>query len=107
MGLIEADEGFATVPTNIRPNVFTQTAFDNGDYGQENNSQHVTNTVLYQYNSYTGSCGNVNTIPCSQLRRRSVSLPPASLGVLNMFQKSELPQSYSNTCFDFGFVQTP
>ena len=33
MGLIEADEGFATAATNIRPNVFTQTACDNGDYG--------------------------------------------------------------------------
>ena len=27
----------------------TEAAFDNGDYSQENASQHVTNTVLYLY----------------------------------------------------------
>ena len=48
-GIIEEGDGYATVPTNIIPDVFTQAAFDNGDYGQENASQHVTNTVLYQY----------------------------------------------------------
>ena len=31
---------------------FSQTAFDNADYGQENTSQHVTKTVIYRY------CGN-------------------------------------------------
>ena len=35
-------EGYSAVPSNIQPNIFTQ-----GDYGQENASQHVTNAVLY------------------------------------------------------------
>ena len=48
-GILEANDGYSTVPTNIRENSFIQAASDNGDYGQENNSQHVTNTVLYQY----------------------------------------------------------
>ena len=29
--------------------IFIQAVSNNGDYGQENNSQHVTNTFLYQY----------------------------------------------------------
>ena len=34
--------------------------FDNGDYGRENASQHVTNRVLHQYT--LGSFQNVNKI---------------------------------------------
>ena len=40
-------EGCSTIPSNIQPNIFAQAVFDNGDYGQENASLHVTNTVLY------------------------------------------------------------
>ena len=46
-------EGYSAVPSNIQPNIFTQ-----GDYGQENASQHVTNAVLYWYTQ--GSFQNVN-----------------------------------------------
>ena len=60
--IIENDGSFATIPTNIRPNIFTQAASDNGDYGQENKLQHVTNTVLYQYPKFTGSFSQ-NTVP--------------------------------------------
>ena len=49
MGIMNEGEGYSTIPSNIQQNIFTQGAFDNGDYGQENASQHVTNTVLYQY----------------------------------------------------------
>ena len=49
MGIMNEGEGYSTIPSNIKPNIFTQAAFDNGDYGQENASQHVQNTVLYQY----------------------------------------------------------
>ena len=35
--------------------MFTQVASDNGVYGQETNSQYVTNTVLYQYPEPSGS----------------------------------------------------
>ena len=44
--MLKDGDGFVTIPTNIIPGVFTQAAFDNGDYGQENSSQHVTNTVF-------------------------------------------------------------
>ena len=33
----------------MKPDVFSQVAFDNADFGQENNWQHITNIVIYQY----------------------------------------------------------
>ena len=62
-GILEANDGYSTVPTNIRENNFIQATSDNGDYGQENNPQHVTNTFLYQYPELLGSYAH-NTIPC-------------------------------------------
>ena len=58
MGTMNEGEGYSTIPSNIQLNIFMQAAFDNGDYGQGNASQHVTNTVLYQYTQ--GSFQNVN-----------------------------------------------
>ena len=46
---MERGDGYATIPTNIVFGEFSQAAFDNVDYGQESASQHVTNTVTYQY----------------------------------------------------------
>ena len=43
IGIMNEGEGYSTIPSNIQPNIFTQAAFDNGDYGQENASQHATN----------------------------------------------------------------
>ena len=45
--LKEGDE-YATLPSNVKPDIFLQVAFDNVDYRQESNSQHITNTVIYQ-----------------------------------------------------------
>ena len=47
--IIERGDGYATVPTNIVFGEFSKAAFDNADYDEENASQHVTNTVIYQY----------------------------------------------------------
>ena len=54
-GILEANDRYFPVPTNIREKMFTQVASDNGVYGQETNSQYVTNTVLYQYPEPSGS----------------------------------------------------
>ena len=51
---LDSGDGYATLPTNTVSGLFTQAASDNGDCGQENNSQHVTNTVVYQYGKTTG-----------------------------------------------------
>ena len=40
---------YATEPTNIIPNKFTQDATENSDYMQENSSQHITISMLHQY----------------------------------------------------------
>ena len=45
--LLEEREKYATLPSNVKPDIFSLVAFDNADYGQENNSQHITNTVTY------------------------------------------------------------
>ena len=58
-GILEPNDGYSTIPTNIRENTFTQTTSDNGDYGQENNSQHVTNQYLELSETYAH-----NAIPC-------------------------------------------
>ena len=47
--LLEEGDKYATFPSNVKPDIFSQVTFDNADYGQENNSQHITNTITYQY----------------------------------------------------------
>ena len=47
--ILEEGDEHATLPSNVKSGIFSQVAFDNGDYGQESNSQHITNTVKYQY----------------------------------------------------------
>ena len=62
-GNLEANDGYSAVPINIRENIFTQAASDNGGYDQENNSQRLNNTIQYQYPEPSGSYAH-NTIPC-------------------------------------------
>ena len=50
--IIDSGEGYATLPSNTVRDVFSQAASDNGDFCQENNSQHVTNTVVYQHGKH-------------------------------------------------------
>ena len=47
--VLEEGDEYATLPSNVKPDIFSQVAFDNADYGKENNSQHITNTIIYQY----------------------------------------------------------
>ena len=47
--IIERGDGYATISTNIVFDECAQATFDNAAYGQENASQHVTSTVIYQY----------------------------------------------------------
>ena len=53
--ILSSGDGYATIPSNIKVGDFVQVATDNGDYSQENSTQHVTNTVLYQYPLTCGS----------------------------------------------------
>ena len=36
--ILTCGDGYATIPSNIKPSYFFQAASDNGDYGQESNS---------------------------------------------------------------------
>ena len=62
----------------MQPNIFTQAAFDNGNYHQKNAFKHVTSTVLYQCTQ--GSFQNVMSHnPMSHKhRRRSIDIPSES-----------------------------
>ena len=46
--ILEEVDKYATLPSNVKPDIFSQVAFNNADYRQENNLQHITNTIIYQ-----------------------------------------------------------
>ena len=73
--ILEEGDEYATLPSNIKPDIFSQVAFDNPDYGQENNLQHITNTVIYQYpyGSFSEDTVTYVTKEKKKNRRRSVS----------------------------------
>ena len=62
--LLEKDDSYTAVPTNITSGYFTQAAANNADYAQKNDPQHVTNVVLYQH----GPFGNKVNV-----RKKSIS----------------------------------
>ena len=95
--ILEKGNGFATLPSNLSEDFFTQAASDNGDYGQENTSQHITNTVLYQY----GNFGSIEHSSKSKKvsRRRSVSLPPVLLEEENFIKKPTCPTKFRRELF--------
>ena len=93
--ILASEDGYATVPSNIVPGVFTQAAADNGDYGQENSSQHVTNIVLYQSAIPEGTFSRVSTTRKPTFRR-SITLPPATVEEVRYFDNIRLPEDFSN-----------
>lgn len=97
--ILAAGDGYATIPSNIDANLFTQAASDNGDYGQESASQHVTNTVLYQYpleQLLNGNFDIANINSLSSKRRRSVIVPQEPFQEYTMPRKPKLPQYYTS-----------
>ena len=103
-GLLEAEEGYTTIPSNITPGSFIQAAFDNGDYGQDNASQHVTNTVLYQHQNGSFTSAPTARIPCSSTnsRRRSIALLTTELESFKESNDVQIPQSYAKSLIDFN-----
>ena len=95
---IERCDGYATIPTNIVFGEFAKAAFDSADYGQENASQHVTSTVIYQY------CrnGELNQHVLPQMssgkgRRHSIKIVPEPLLVVTANKKPTLPCYFRST----------
>ena len=95
----------ATIPSNVFPSFFTQAASDNGDYSQESNSQHVTNTVLYQYGNFNPvrPVRVTNTQSKISFKRRSLSLPHLPLEEANILRKPDLPNYFSDIRIKYIF----
>ena len=78
--------------------------FKNGDYGQENALQHVTNSVLYQHQN--GSFTNAPTthVPCSstKARRRSKRVSNTELEPFKESNGNDITQKYANNLIDFN-----
>ena len=97
--IVDAGDGYATIPSKIKTNCYTQAASDNGNYGQECASQHVTNTVLYQY-PLEQMNGNFNIdqvhreMSCSK-RRRAIKVPHEPFHEYVMQRKPKLPAYYT------------
>ena len=96
--LIETGSGYATIPTNIGYGHFTQAASDNSDYTQENASQHITSTVLYQYplNGTFGEHG-IQTMKTGAGRNRSVNLPTEPILKFKGKSKPNVPAYFGIT----------
>ena len=57
--ILEEGKEYANLTSNVKPDVLSQVIFDNADYGQGNNSQRITNTVIYHYPSGSFSADTV------------------------------------------------
>ena len=90
--IVERGHGNATIPTNIVFGELSQAAFDNADYGQENASQPVTNTVIYQY-CHNGEF-NQHILPqmsSGKGRRCSIKIVLEPLLTVTTYKKPTLP----------------
>ena len=99
--ILEEGDKYATLPSNIKPGIFSQVAFDNTYYGQENNSQHIRNTVIYQYPNGSFSEDTVTKVTKEKKKncRRSVSTS-ASKPVNFEPDATKLPEYYNNVCLE-------
>ena len=90
--IIESNEGYAMLPSNMVNGLFTQAASDNADYRQENHSQHVTNTVVYQYGQFQmEQPTKVTSTSRSKKLRRYVPIPEVPLEEFRAVAKPVLP----------------
>ena len=96
--ILEEGDECVTLPSNVKPDKFLQVAFDNTEYGQENNSQHITNTVIYQYPNGSFSEDTV-TKEKKKNRRRSVSTS-ANKQVNFEPDATKIPEYCKNVCFE-------
>ena len=99
--ILEEGDEYVTLPSNVKPDIFSQVAFDNADYGQENNLQHITNTIIYQYpnESFSEDAVTYVTKEKKKNRRRSVSTS-ASKPVNFGSDATKLPEYYKNVCLE-------
>ena len=98
-GTLEEGDEYGTLRSNVKADIFSRVAFDNADCGQQNNSQHITNTVIYQYpnGSFNEDTVTYVTKEKRKNRRRSVSTS-ASIPVNFEPDATKIPEYYKNVC---------
>ena len=99
--ILEEGDEYATLPSNVKPDIFLQVTFDNADYGQESNSQHITNIVIYQcpIGSFSEDTVTYVTKEKKKSRRRSVCTS-ASKAVNFQPDATKIPEYYKNVCLE-------
>ena len=103
--LMSNGDSYATLPSNIQSSdsCLVHAIADNGDYGQEENSQHITNIVLVKPPSITeGNVSDTSLVKEPFPRRRSIKITPTSpLEVSQLLRyRPQLPPYYASTCVE-------
>ena len=74
---------------------------DNADYGQENNSQHSTNTVIYQYPNGSFSEDTVTYVAKEKKKSRRRSASTCASKPVNFEpDATKIPEYYKNFCHE-------
>ena len=111
--LMSNEDGYATLPSNIQSSdgCLVQAIADNGDYGQEENSQHITNIVLVKPPSFTeGNLSDTSLVKERRPfpRRRSIKITPSPLLEVSQLLRSrpQLPPYYASIGVETLLCQT-
>ena len=76
-------------------------AFDNADYGQENNSQHIVNTVTYQYPNGSFSEDTVTYVAKEKKKNRKRPVRTSASKPVNFEpDATNMPEHYKNVCLE-------
>ena len=111
--LMSNEDGYATPPSNIQSSdgCLVQAIADNGYYGQEENSQHITNIVLEKRPSFTE--GNFSDTSLVKERRsfplrRSIKITPSPPLEVSQLLRShpQLPPYYASIGVETLLCQT-
>ena len=103
-GIVEEAHDFSTVPSNIKPMIFTQAVSDSDSSIL---SMSRICTVVYQYSKfdYTGSFGanKIHDAKRETSSRRSIHIPPVQLDEFIHLRESLLPRYYCDTNLHSSF----
>ena len=99
--ILEEGEGYANLTSNVKPDVFSQVIFDNADYGQGNNSQRITNIVIYHYPSGSFSADTVAYVTKKRKKNRRTCVSTFASKPVNFKpDATKIPEYYKNICLE-------
>ena len=94
--IIKQNKGYSVIPNNITSCKFTEAVADNSDYGQENNSQHITNTILLQcVKKYDFDRDVVANVKKKHTDNDKLHWSPFRLLNIELSKKTKLPHHFS------------